>query len=136
MLEALVSVELKALADKARAVREVRDRILTGNRDDAFVEEKPARGVHNPTAELGLNVVPEHDPDRRALENTLSTLPQAALRELWAAVLVGRGDYGIKDWERAMAEANRLSDVGPELFMEVADLHEHLMKVVYELGRM
>jgi hypothetical protein len=136
MLQALASDEVKALAAKARAVREVRDRMLTGIRDSAFAETIPARGEHNPAADLGLNVVPEDDPSRKALEDALSALPPSALRELWAIVLVGRGDYAAKDWERAVAETNRLADVGTDRFMEVADLHEYLVKAVYELEHM
>lgn len=136
MFERLAVEQLRALAGKAGAVREVRDRTLSGTRDEVFVEEQPARGEHNPTADLGLDVVSEDNPARMALEEALSALPPAALRELWATVLIGRGDYGVKDWERAMAEANRLTDVGPDLFMGVADLHEYLMIAVYEHERM
>jgi hypothetical protein len=49
--------------------------------------------------------------------------------------LAGRGDYGLGDWERAMSEANRLSDIDASFFIEQPDLHEHLMKGVYELER-
>lgn len=133
MLERLAAVELKALAEKARAVREARDRMLTGVRDAAFAEAKPARGARNPTADLGLDAVPKDDPARVALEDALSALPAPALRELWAVVLVGRGDYGLKDWERALAEARSLLDVSAGLFMGVTDLHEHLTTVAYEL---
>jgi hypothetical protein len=136
MLEKLASEQLRTLADKAAAVREVRDRILSGVRDEAFIEAQPARGEHNPAAVVGLDVVPEDDPARSALEEALAALPPEALRELWSVVLIGRGEYGVKDWERAMAEANRLTGVGPGLFMEVADLHEYLMKAVSELERM
>lgn len=136
MLERLAVEQLRALAGKAGAVREVRDRTLSGIRDEAFIEEQPARGEHNPTADLGLDVVPEGNPARTALEEALSALPPAVLHELWSVVLIGRGDYGVKDWERAMAEATRLTDIGPDLFMGVADLHEYLMKAVSEIERM
>jgi len=133
MLQALASNEVKALAAKARAVRAARDRALSGIRNRTFAEPPPARGVHNPGADLGLDVLPKDEPSRKALEDALAALAPSARRELWALVLVGRGDYGAKDWERAMAEASRLPDVGPDQFMEVADLHEHLVKAVYEL---
>jgi hypothetical protein len=135
MLEKLASEHLRLLADKVAAVRAVRDRMLSPVRNAALVEEKPARGEHNPSANLGLDVVPESNPARMALEDALSALRPAARRELWAVVLVGRGDHSLKDWERALAEANRLTDVGTDLFMGVADLHENLMKVVDELER-
>ena len=135
MLEWLASVEVRALASKARAAREARDRVLPGIRDAAFGEPKPARGEHNPAAAMGLDALLESDPHRRALAEALSALPPPARRELWALVLIGRGDYGLKDWDRAISEANRLSDTDASLFLEHADLHEHLMKAVYEIER-
>jgi hypothetical protein len=135
MLEWLATVEVRTLADKACAARKARDRMLAGVRDMAFGEPKPARGEHNPAAAMGLNALPESDPHRRALVDALSALPPPARRELWALVLIGRGDYGLKDWDRAISEANRLSDTDASLFLEHADLHEHLMKAVYEIER-
>lgn len=133
MLQALASNEVKALAAKARAVREARDRALSGIRDATFAEPRPARGVHNPAAELGLDILPRDEPSRLALENALAALPPSARRELWALVLVGRGDCAANNWERAMAEASRLPDVGADQLMEVADLHDYLLKAIYEL---
>ena len=135
MLEWLASVEVRALADKARAARDARDRVLAGVRDAVLGEPKPARGEHNPAAAMGLDALFESDPHRRALAEALSALPPPARRELWALVLIGRGDYGLKDWDRAISEANRLSDTDASLFLEHADLHEHLMKAVYEIER-
>lgn len=135
VLEKLAALELRTLADRARAVREVRDRMVSGLDYDAFAEDSPARGEHNPGADLGLDVVPEDDPARTALEEALSALPPAALREVWAAVLVGRGEYQLSDWDRAMADAKRLTDVSTGMFMGVADLQGCLMRVVYELER-
>lgn len=136
MLENLACLQLKAFAAKARAVRKARDRILTRVRDDSLAEQKPARGAHDPAAELGLAVVPEDDPNRKALEAEISAMSDAVRRELWAATLIGRGDYGVKDWDRALGEAQRLTEVGPDLFLGVADLDDHLMKTVYEVERM
>ena len=128
-------MQLRALADKAAAVRKVRDRELSAIRNDAFGEEKPARGEHNPSAELGLDVVPKDHPARVALEKALSALPPGALRELWAVTLVARGEYALNDWDRAMAEAMRRTELDASQFMGMADLHDHLMKAVYEIER-
>lgn len=135
MLEALASLQIKSLADKARALREARDRMLTSVREEAFGEPEPARGAHNPAGEIGLNVLPETDPHRTALVEALSELPPAALRELWALMLVGRGDYGLSEWDQALAEARRLQGLKVSLFLEQADLHNHLMKAAYEIER-
>jgi len=98
MLEQLGAEQLKALAHKAATLREVRDRMLRDIRDDALGGAPPARGEHNAAADLGLDIVPEGDPARRALREALASLSPAAMRELWAAVLIGRGDYAVKDW--------------------------------------
>lgn len=135
MLEVLASLQVRSLADKARAAREARDRMLTGVREKAFGEQKPARGEHNPAAEIGLDVLPEADTHRTALIKALSELPQAALRELWALTLIGRGDYGLSEWDQALQEAKRLREIDVSRFMEQADLHDHLMKAAYELDR-
>jgi len=135
MLEKIASLQIRAVADRALAAREARDRILSGVRDAAFGEQRPARGAHNPAAALGLDTLSETEPHRKALEAALSAFPAPARRELWALVLVGRGEYALKDWERAMSDVNRLPDIGVGMFMEQADLHECLMKAVYELER-
>jgi hypothetical protein len=136
MLERLASLQVKALADKALAVRDARNRFLTGIREAAFGEPKPARGVHDASAALGFNVLPASDPDRKVLDQALAALPPAALRELWALVLIGRGAYRLESWDRAIAEANGITDLSPALFMEDVGLYEHLMNALHELDRM
>ena len=135
MLECLASVEIRALADKARAARDAAERLLHGVHDAEVGEPKPARRRPDQGPAIRLDLLAESDPHRRALVESLSALPPMARRELWALVLIGRGDYGLRDWERAMSEANRLSDIDASFFIEQPDLHEHLMKGVYELER-
>jgi len=135
MLERIATVKIRVLAAKARAARDARDRMLTHIDDRAFHEPTSEREVRDPAADTGVDLRPESGPDRMALAEELSTLPVPALRELWALVLIGRGDYGLRDWGRAMAEANRLLEIDATLFMEQPDLHEHLMRAVYELER-
>jgi hypothetical protein len=133
MLEQLAAVQVRGLALKARAARDARDRVLAHVRDQAFREPKPERAGHDSAADSGVNVIPEANPERLALAKALSALPVPALRELWALMLIGQGDYGLKDWQRAIAEANRILDLDANMFMEQPDLHEQLMKAVYEL---
>jgi hypothetical protein len=135
MLECLASVQVRALADKARAAQDAAERLLHGIRDASVGEPKPARRRPDQGPAIRLDSLAENDPHRRALAESLSALPLLARRELWALVLIGRGDYGLSDWERAMSEANRLSDIDASFFIEQADLHEHLMKGAYELER-
>jgi hypothetical protein len=135
MLEMLASVQARALAEKARAARESLDRMLAGVRETQLAEPRPLRGEHDPLADLGFDALPEDDPHRRALFEALSAMPLRALRELWALVLIGRGDYALKDWPQALSDAMQLPVIDPGLFMEQVDLHEYLMKAVYELER-
>lgn len=133
MLEKLASLSIRDLAEKARVARDARDRLIASVRDEDYEEPLPMRGERNPTAALGLYVLPESDASRRALEDALVAFPAPVLRELWALILIGRGDYGLKDWDRASAEAERLVDIDERLFLEQADLHEFLMKALFEL---
>ena len=135
MLEMLASLQVRSLADKARAAREARDQMLRGVREERFGEQRPARGAHNPAAEIGLDLLPETDPNRTALVQALTEFPQAVLRELWALMLIGRGDYGLTEWDEALLEAKRLRELDVGMFLEQPDLHEHLMKATYELER-
>ena len=133
MFEALVSVQVRALAEKAEAAREAGEVKLRGVRDAAFGEPRPARRQPEPGADVALDMLSEGEPHRRALVDALSALPPPARRELWALLLIGRGDYGLAEWDLAVTEAARLPDIDPRLFLEQADLHDHLMKAVYEL---
>jgi len=135
MLEGLALVQVRALADKAQAVRGAAERLLHGVRDAEVGEPKPARRRPDQGPAIRLDLLAESDPHRRAFVESLSALPPLARRELWALVLIGRGDYGLGEWEQAMSEANRLSDIDASFFIEQPDLHEHLMKGVYELER-
>jgi hypothetical protein len=47
---------------------------------------------------------------------------------------IGRGDYAAKDWEQAVADATTIrDDVTIAMLLEEADLHQYLMKALYEL---
>lgn len=133
MFEALASVQIRALAEKALAVREAGEEKLRGVRDAAFGEPRPARRQPEPGADVAVDALSEGEPHRRAFVEALSSLPLPARRELWALVLIGRGDYGLDEWDQAVMEAGRLSDFDARVFLEQPDLHDHLMKAVYEI---
>ena len=47
---------------------------------------------------------------------------------------IGKGDYGVKDWTKALAAAAAApEDVVVSSLAEQPDLHEFLMKALYEL---
>jgi len=134
MLKKIAVPEVKHIAELANAVRQSRDRMLDKIRDAAVAEPKPARGVHNPTAMLGLDPLEPNHPATLALRDAITALPGAARWELRALARIGQGDYAAKDFDRAVADASNVSDdatIGA--LMEQADLHPLLMKALYEM---
>jgi hypothetical protein len=135
MLETIGVAEVKRVAELAQAARQARDQILDKVRDEDLGEPKPGRGEHNPAKGLGLDPLPPDHPARAALRDTIMSLPWAARSELAALVSIGQGNYAARDWEKALADASAVEDeVMIGILLDEADLHEHLMKGLYELG--
>ena len=65
----------------------------------------------------------------------IEALPSDIRRKLWAVMRTGCGDYARDDWDQAMATADNLSDqiILGDLAEEI-DLHDRLMKGLYEIG--
>ena len=102
MLERTAVAQIRPIAELARAARDARDRMLAPVGEADFGEPKVARGVHDPAAAFGLDPLPEDHPSRVALREAIAALPRAAPDELRALDLVGRGDFGAREWERAV----------------------------------
>jgi len=134
MLEKISPDEVKRIAEMAKAARTARDAVLEEVADKQLAEAKSARGEHNPFAQLGLDPLPQDHRLRKALENRVAALPSTALCELRALVWVGRGEYSAKDWTRAVADASPSDDhITIGVLLDQADLHDFLMKGLYEL---
>jgi hypothetical protein len=132
MLTRLGAEHAKNIAALAIAAREARDRELRV-RPQSLDELEPARGEHNPFASLGLDPLSPDDPAVAALRDAIARLPIAPQHELRTLDWIGRGDYSGKDWSRAFdISQNALASPIDELLGE-ADLHENLMKALYEL---
>jgi hypothetical protein len=135
MLEKINVAEVKHIAEMARAARDARDQMLDKVRDEDLGEPKPARGEHNPAGGLGLDPLPQDHPVRAALREAITSLTPSARAELQALLSVGQGDYAVKDWEQAVADASTVRDeVTIGTLIDEADLHQCLMKGLYELG--
>jgi hypothetical protein len=134
MLKQIRIEEVKHVAEMARAARGARDIMLSEVKDTSLGEPRPARGAHDMGAPLGYDPLPDDHPVRMALRDSVTGLSQEARRELRALARVGMGDYARGDWERALANAAALTDavIVGEL-LEDANLHERLMKGLYEL---
>ncbi len=98
-------------------------------------EPPPARGEHHAAGPLGFAGVPENEPAHLALRQAIEGLPSDIRRKLWAVMRTGSGDYARGDWDQAMAAADNMSEANivGDLADEV-DLHDKLMKSLYEIG--
>ncbi len=134
MLESITVKQVKQIADLANKARIASDRALVELPERDLDEPKLARGEHNPAATIGLDPLPADHPARVALRNAVAALSDEARVELLALIWVGRGEYGFKDWQRALAAATATRPAADSAILtEQADLHELLAKGLYEL---
>jgi hypothetical protein len=135
MLHEIEILEAHRIADLAAAAREARDRALTPVAEAQLGEIPPARGEHHAAGGLGFEAVPVSEPAHRVFREALDGLPADMRRKLWAVMRTGCGDYARGDWQRVLAAAEAISDEGivGDLAEEV-DLHDKLMKGLYEIG--
>jgi hypothetical protein len=133
MLDKLGAEEVKRIAELANAARSARDDILDKIANEDLGEPKPAQGEHNPSARLGLDPLPQDHPARAALEDALGAIPLDAQNELRALTWIGRGDYAGAEWALAVADSSAAADPAIDSLIGQADLHEFLMKGLYEL---
>jgi len=132
MLDRLGAEHVKSIATLAVVAREARDRMLRVQ-PKPLGELEPARGEHNPFATLGYDPLPSDHPARKSLEDAMGRLPAGAQHELRALDWIGRGDYAAKDWARAYAESQESRTPPRDELMAEPDLHQNLMKALYEL---
>lgn len=135
VLDKLTVVETINIADLAEAARNARDRALTGLPEEEVGAPSPARGAHNAAEALGFDPLPWEHPARTALRNAVGELSSEARSELLALTWIGHGEYAAKDWQEAVAAAAAATHE-IDLLPDRADLHEHLMKALYELRLM
>lgn len=133
MLERIAVAYVRRIAELARAARDARDQMLVHVGQSELGEPKVARGLHDPAAAFGLDPLPPDHPTRLALRDAIAALPPDAQHELRALVLVARGDFGAKEWERAVTQASGAPDAPVESLTGLANLHEDLEKGLYEL---
>jgi hypothetical protein len=134
MLKKLRVAEAKHVAEMARAARAARDEMLRHIGGEQLGEPEPARGEHNPAAGLGYDPLPRTHRVRTALADSVIALSSPARCELLALAWIGRGDYSANKWAEALAAASNLrDDVAVETLMGWPDLHEAVMKGLYEL---
>lgn len=135
MLYEIEILEARRIAALSAAAREARDWEMSPLREAELGEMRPARGEHHAAGALGFEATPEEEPARRALREAVEGLPDDIRRKLWALMRTGTGDYARQDWDEAMAAAEAMSGQGlVSDLLEDVDLHDKLMKGLYELG--
>jgi len=135
MLEAITIDQVSRIAALAKEARLIRDRALLELPERELGEAKPQRGEHNPAAGIGFAPLPDDHPARIALQKAVAALSDEAGSELLALAWIGRGEYGAKDWQRAVPAATAmLASAGKDFLADEVDLHEQLTKGLYEIS--
>jgi len=135
MLNDLNVDQARFIALLATAARAERDTML-GHGPDRNLNPKeatPTRGERNPGAELGFDPLSEQNSQLTALRDALATLTEAARSELYVLMRIGQGHLAAKKWHRGLQEAQSLGEAAVAgALIEDPDLHDHLLKGVYE----
>lgn len=133
MLTALNMEQARFVALLAKAARAQRDDLLGNVAEDDLAPLNAARGEHNPTALLGFEPLRPGASQTEALREAIATLSTQARSELYTLMRIGQGDLAAKKWHRGLSEANLLGDETiTGAIVEDPDLHDHIMKGLYE----
>ena len=135
MLNDTEAGDIRRIAELALKAGEAQDRAFVNAAGLELDEPHPPQGEGRPVNDLGLAALPDDEPAVRALREAIDGAPDEFKRKLWAVSRIGSGDYAADQWDHAIADAALLprSAFISELADE-ADLHDRLMKGLYELG--
>jgi hypothetical protein len=133
MLKDLYVDQARFIALLARTARTQRDALLGHAAERDLDGTTPGRGEHNPTAELGFDLLPAGESQTTALRDAIASLSATARQELYALMRIGQGHLAVKKWHRGLSEAEALGqDATTAAIMDDADLHDHITKGLYE----
>ena len=127
--------EVRRIAELAQAAGEAQDRAFVNAAVLELDEPHPPQAEGRRVNDLGLAALPDDEPRVRAMRNAIEGASDELKRKLWAVSRIGSGDYAAGQWDQAIADVALLphSAFISELADE-ADLHDRLMKGLYELG--
>ncbi|WP_207460315.1 DUF3775 domain-containing protein [Azospirillum sp. SYSU D00513] len=136
MLKQISVATVKQAADLADKAVNERESFLSGMRNIDLGEQRNERGSRNPTDLDSLSILPDGAGAAFGqLKQMLEELSPEQRCELRAVMMVGRGDFAGKEWDRALDEASRAPDASHyQDIAERVDLHDYLMKGLYEMN--
>ena len=85
---------------------------------------------------MGLDPVPIDHPSRVVLREAIDRLSTEARRELLPLMWIGKGDCAAAEFDTAIADTASTTDPSVDRFTSEAELHDLLMKCLYELKLM
>ena len=133
MLNELNVDQARFIAILAGSARRQRDLLLGNVAEEDLGGLNPGRGEHNPTAALGFEPLPPNESQTTALRDAIAALSERARGELYTLMRIGQGHLAAKKWHRGLSEAALLGDQAiTAAIIEDADLHDHIMKGLYE----
>jgi Protein of unknown function (DUF3775) len=133
MLKELDVEQARFVALLAKAARAQRDELLGNVAERDLADQKAARGEHNPTAALGFDPLRPGASQTAALQEAIAALSATARAELYTLMRIGQGDLAANKWHRGLTEAATLGDQTILSAINAdPDLHDHLMKALYE----
>ena len=119
----------------AQVARIQRDKLLGNVAENDLGETKSSRGEHNPTALLGFEPLPADAEQLTALREAINALTPEGRAELYALTRVGQSDLAAQDWDRGLTDAALLGKSAAAAVLDDPDLHDHLVKGLYEMER-
>ncbi len=119
----------------AQVARIQRDKLLGNVAENDLGGTKSSRGEHNPTALLGFEPLPADAEQLTALREAINALTPEGRAELYALTRVGQGDLAAQDWDRGLTDAALLGEFAAAAVLDDPDLHDHLVKGLYEMER-
>lgn len=133
MLRKLKNEQAHFIALLAKTARIQRDKLLGNVAEGDLGGIEPVRGEHNPTASLGFEPLPPDSEQVTALREAIGSLAPTARAELYALMRVGQGDLAAQKWHRGISDAQFLGETATTAaLMDDADLHDHLVKGLFE----
>ncbi|MGA3304322.1 MAG: DUF3775 domain-containing protein [Methylovirgula sp.] len=133
MLKDLSVEQARFIALLARTARDERDALLRKATEGDLAGPPPARGEHNPTAELGYDPLPPDSESLKRLKSAITELTPAARVALYTLMRIGQGDLAAEKWHHGISEAALLGDATvTATVLEDADLHDHIEKGLFE----